>query len=73
MGQLGLGVNAVDLAAILRNGSEGDDVVEIPAKTLLGVVDVLDQGLNVLLAALVERHHDELGASEHRSGHTCDW
>ncbi len=58
--QLGLGVDAIDLAAVLGDGSEGDDDIEIPAETSLGVVDVFDQSIDVLLTALVERNHNEL-------------
>ncbi|TFA99245.1 hypothetical protein CCMA1212_009011 [Trichoderma ghanense] len=61
--QLRLGVDVVNLSAILGNGGEGDDVVEIPAKAVLGVVDVVDEGLHVLLASLVEGHHDDLRAA----------
>ena len=33
---------------------------EIPAQAVLGVVDVVHQRLDILLAALVERDHDNL-------------
>ena len=61
--KLRLGIDGVDLTAILGDGSEGNDIVQVPAKTLLGVVDVVNQSLNVLLAALVERHDHKLGTT----------
>ena len=61
--KLRLGVNAVDLATILGNGGEWDNEVEIPSETLLGVVDVIDQSLHILLASLVEGHNNKLRAS----------
>ncbi|KUI68937.1 hypothetical protein VM1G_11569 [Cytospora mali] len=55
--QFGLGVDAINLAAILRDGSEGDD------KAVLGVVNVVDEGLDILLASLVEGHNHQLRAT----------
>jgi hypothetical protein len=61
--KLGFGVNVINLTAVLGNGSERNNEVKIPAKTLLGVVDVLDQSLNILLATLVEGNNDDLRAT----------
>ena len=46
VGKLRLVVDAVDLSAVLGQSSEGDDVVKVD---LEGGVDVVDQGLGVLL------------------------
>ena len=61
--QLRLAVDVVDFATILWDGSERDDVVKIPAKTLLVVVDVVDKSIDILLTALVERNNNELRAT----------
>lgn len=51
VGELRLVVETVDLSAVLRDGGEGEDVVEVESK---GGVDVVDESLNVLLGSLVE-------------------
>jgi len=68
MSKLRLGINAVNLATVLGDSSERNDEVKIPAKTLLGIVDVLDKGLNILLATLIEGNNDNLGAARAIAG-----
>lgn len=55
-------VKAVDLAAVLGQRGERQDVVEVHAESLLLVVDVVDERLDVLLRALVEGHDGEARA-----------
>ena len=62
VGKLRLAVDVVDLTAVLRDGGEGNDEVEVPAKTLLLIVDPLNESVGVLLATLVEGSDNELGA-----------
>ena len=59
MCELGLVVESVDFAAVLWDGSERQDVVEIQAESR---VDVVDERLNVLLRALIEGNNGECGA-----------
>ncbi|CEI68857.1 unnamed protein product [Fusarium venenatum] len=66
--ELRLGVNVVNLTAVLGNGSERNNEVEIPAETLLGVVDILDQSLNILLATLIEGNNNNLRATRTVAG-----
>uniref|UniRef100_A0A4E9ENN5 Uncharacterized protein n=1 Tax=Gibberella zeae TaxID=5518 RepID=A0A4E9ENN5_GIBZA len=66
--ELRLGVNVVNLSTVLGNGSEGNNEVKIPAETLLGVVDVLNQSLNILLASLVEGNNNNLRATRAVAG-----
>ncbi|KAI6759685.1 hypothetical protein HG530_010365 [Fusarium avenaceum] len=68
VGQLGLGVDAIDLTAVLGDSSERNDEVKIPAETLLGIVDVLDKCLDILLATLVEGDDNNLGATRSVAG-----
>ncbi|KXT05144.1 hypothetical protein AC578_7604 [Pseudocercospora eumusae] len=58
--ELRLAIDAVDFATVLGNGGERNDVVEVPAKALLLVVDVVDESVHVLQATLVEGHDDKL-------------
>ena len=66
--QLRLAVDVVNLATVLWDGSEWDNVVKIPSKTLLVVVDVVDKSIDILLTALVERHNNELRATSAEAG-----
>ena len=63
VGKLRLAVNVVDLATVLGDGSERHNEVEIPAKTLLLVVDPLNESVGVLLTTLVEGRDNKLGAT----------
>lgn len=56
MSELRLVVETVDLSAVLRDGGEGEDVVEVESE---GGVNVVDESLNVLLGSLVERDDGE--------------
>ncbi|KAI3487340.1 hypothetical protein L1887_48761 [Cichorium endivia] len=54
VGELGLVVDAIDLSAVLRDGGEGHDKVEVEVER---AVDVLDEVVDILLRGLVEGHH----------------
>ena len=58
VGQLRFVVEPVDLSPVLWNGGKGENVVKIEAESL---VDVVDEGLNVLLGTLVERNNGQSG------------
>ncbi|KAK1253169.1 hypothetical protein MKX08_004356 [Trichoderma sp. CBMAI-0020] len=68
VGQLRLGVDAINLSAILGDGGERNDVVEIPAETSLGVVDVVDESFDILLASLVEGDNNDLRSTRAKTG-----
>jgi hypothetical protein len=51
--ELRLVVETVDLAAVLGNGSEGDNVVEIEPQSRVSVVNMR---FHILLGALIERN-----------------
>jgi hypothetical protein len=57
--ELGAVVETVDLPAVLGEGSEGEDVVEVHAESLVLGVDVVDERLDVLLRSLVEGNDGE--------------
>ncbi|TKW54871.1 hypothetical protein CTA1_23 [Colletotrichum tanaceti] len=61
-------VDLVDLATVLGNGGKRNDEVQVPTETVLGVVDVVNQSLTVLLATLVEGHNNELRAAGTETG-----
>ena len=42
VGEFGARVDGVDFATIFGDCGEGDDVIEIPSETGLGIVDVVD-------------------------------
>lgn len=60
MSELGLVIEAVDLTTILGDSGERKDVVEIEVES---GVDVVDEGLDILLGGLVERHDGEGGSA----------
>ena len=51
-------VEPVDLSPVLWNSGEGENVVKIEAESL---VDVVDEGLNILLGTLVEGNNGQSG------------
>ncbi|GJD00729.1 hypothetical protein ColKHC_09554 [Colletotrichum higginsianum] len=61
-------VDLVNLATVLGNGGKRNDEVQVPTETVLGVVDVVNQSLTVLLATLVEGHNDKLRAAGTETG-----
>ncbi|GJC78128.1 hypothetical protein ColLi_00966 [Colletotrichum liriopes] len=66
--QLRSGVDLVDLATVLGDGCKRHDEVQVPTEAVLGVVNVVNQSLAVLLAALVEGHNNKLRATGTKAG-----
>ncbi|GKT45755.1 uncharacterized protein ColSpa_05936 [Colletotrichum spaethianum] len=66
--QLRSGVDLIDLATVLGDGGKRHNEVQIPAKAVLGVVNVVNQSLAVLLATLVEGHNNKLRATGTETG-----
>ncbi|GKT61899.1 unnamed protein product [Colletotrichum tofieldiae] len=66
--QLRSGVDLVDLATVLGDGCKRHDEVQVPTEAVLGVVNVVNQSLAVLLAALVEGHNNKLRATSTKAG-----
>ena len=60
MSELRLVIKTINLTTILRDSGEGEDVVQVETE---GAVDIVDNGLDVLLGALVEGNHGESGAA----------
>lgn len=60
--ELGAVVESIDLTTVLGKSGEGENVVKVHAETLLLVVDVVDESLDVLLRSLVEGDDGETRA-----------
>src|ERR1019366_1457799 len=58
--ELRLIVKTIDLVAVLGNGSEGDNVVEIESQRR---VNVVNKCLHILLGALIERNDSKSGTT----------
>ena len=51
MSKLRPGVNGIDLTAVFGDGSERNDIVKIPTKAILLIIDVINEGLDILFAS----------------------